>query len=472
MTVDTEDTLHWSTAAGDTLTMLQQLQPNILKGHVRDHLSVIFLHFDVQDEGRAFLRAVHAMMKSAKKHLDEVQQFKIDGTDGTPYVGVGLTAAGYAALGVATVPGDARFAQPGGMKGSRAGLQDPVVSTWDRAYRGEIHAVVLVGDAQNHQQRYETTRHAVLGVLTDGISVLGEELGRSLLNANGHGIEHFGYVDGRSQPLFLDEDIKDETDEQDGTDNWDPAFPLKQVIVQDPAAPDPSVHFGSYFVFRKLEQNVALFKQGEDELADRLGLLGDDRERAGAMLVGRFEDGTPLTLQNDAGSHEPVMNNFDYGSDEDGSKCPFHAHIRKSNPRGFGGSPGGNPTNVPFERSHIMARRGQTYGQRSDIPDADLPPSARPTGGVGLLFMAFNADIDVQFEFTQQAWVNNPDFPFTSPTPAGLDPVIGQGIRPPTNFPTEWGEDERKEVDTVAQAVTMKGGQYFFFPSLAFLGQL
>ena len=119
-----------------------------------------------------------------------------------------------------------------------------------------------------------------------------------------------------------------------------------------------------------------------------------------------------------------------------------------------------------------MARRGQTYGQRSDIPDADLPPSARPTGGVGLLFMAFNSDIDVQFEFTQQAWVNNPDFPFTSPTPAGLDPVIGQGSRPPTNFPTKWGEDERKEVDTVAQAVTMKGGQYFFFPSLAFLGQL
>ena len=133
MTEDTEDTLHWSSAAGDTLTMLQQLQPNILKGHVRDHLSVLLLHFDVQGEGRAFLRAVHAMMKSAKKHLDEVQQFKIDGTDGTPYVGVGLTAAGYAALGVTTVPGHAKFAQPGGKKGARAGVQDPVVSTWDPA---------------------------------------------------------------------------------------------------------------------------------------------------------------------------------------------------------------------------------------------------------------------------------------------------------------------------------------------------
>ena len=83
--------------------------------------------------------------------------------------------------------------------------------------------------------------------------------------------------------------------------------------------------------------------------------------------------------------------------------------------------------------------------------------------------MAFNSDIAAQFEFTQEAWVNNPTFPFTSPTAAGLDPVIGQGPRPTTNFPVEWGEDDRKNTETVAQAVTMKGGQYFFFPSLAFL---
>jgi Dyp-type peroxidase family len=467
MTVDLEQTLSWSTATADAKTMLEQLQPNIVKGHVRDHLSVLFLRFDVPAEGRAFLGAVRPMMKSAKDHLEEVRQFKMDGSDGTVYVGVGLTASGYTALDEGIRPGDDKFTQPGGMKGSRADLNDPVVSTWDPAYQGDIHAVVLVGDAETQQQRYETTRHAVLGLLTDGITVLGEELGRSLVNGANHGIEHFGYVDGRSQPLFLDEDIKDETEEQDGTDNWDPAFPLKQVLVSDPAAPDPQLHFGSYFVFRKLEQNVALFKQGEDDLAARLGL--EDKERAGAMLVGRFEDGTPLTIQKDAGTHEPVMNNFDYGSDEAGSKCPFYAHIRKVNPRGFGGSPDGGPTNVPFERSHIMARRGQTYGHRTDDPGAELPPSARPSGGVGLLFMAFNSDISTQFEFTQSAWANNPTFPFTSPTDAGLDPVIGQGTRPAVDFPTQWGEDGRSTVDTVAQAVTTKGGQYFFFPSLAFL---
>ena len=97
----------------DSAAMLEQLQPNILKGHVRDYLSVRSLHLDVQAEGRAFLRAVRAMMKSAKKHLEEVQQFKLDGTDGTPCVGVGLTAAGYIALGVTPVPADPKFTQSG-----------------------------------------------------------------------------------------------------------------------------------------------------------------------------------------------------------------------------------------------------------------------------------------------------------------------------------------------------------------------
>jgi hypothetical protein len=42
-------------------------------------------------------------------------------------------------------------------------------------------------------------------------------------------------------------------------------------------------------VFRKLEQNVRRFKQVEEDPADALELTGDDRERAGAMIVGRFE---------------------------------------------------------------------------------------------------------------------------------------------------------------------------------------
>ena len=56
------------------------------------------------------------------------------------------------------------------------------------------------------------------------------------------------------------------------------------------------------------------------------------------MIVGRFDDGTPLTLQRTDGAAQAIMNNFTYDSDGDGHKCPFHAHIRKTNPRGSGGA--------------------------------------------------------------------------------------------------------------------------------------
>ena len=92
----------------------------------------------------------------------------------------------------------------------------------------------------------------------------------------------------------------------------------RDALEEADAAVDPLSQFGSYFVFRKLEQNVRLFKDEEEKLADRLGLTGDDAERAGAMIIGRFEDGTPLAVQADAGSHSPVQNDFTYDSDGDG----------------------------------------------------------------------------------------------------------------------------------------------------------
>ena len=63
--------------------MLSQLQPNIVKGHVREHLRILLVQFYDKAEGRAFLKAVGGKMKSAKKHLQEVEQFNADGTPGT-----------------------------------------------------------------------------------------------------------------------------------------------------------------------------------------------------------------------------------------------------------------------------------------------------------------------------------------------------------------------------------------------------
>jgi Dyp-type peroxidase family len=469
MAVDLDTTPSWKAAAGDTASMLEQLQPNIVRAHVREHLSVLFLRFGDQSEGRAFLRELTGLMKSARQHLEEIEEFHTSGKPGTPYVGVGLTRVGYQALGIdaGVVPADSSFVR--GMKhpDSRVRLHDPPTSTWEPTFREEIHGVVLVGDATDAGM--SSARNEVLDLVMGSTTVLGEETGLGQHNSSGDGIEHFGYVDGRSQPLVLEEDVAAELANSPGNNFvWDPAFTLSRVLVKDPAAPDPDVHCGSYFVFRKLEQNVRRFKQAEDELADALQLMGDDRERAGAMLVGRFEDGSPLTVQQTSGAPLPVTNNFDYGADADGRRCPFQGHIRKANPRGSGGF---EPQDQ--ERRHLMARRGQTYGQRTDDPGAELAAEDRPTGGVGLLFMAFNVDLGEQFDFVQSAWVNNPGFPdpHGGATP-GLDPVMSQGPRTEGTYFAIWDAAVPREAAAIPQAVTMKGGEYFFMPSLEFLRHL
>jgi Dyp-type peroxidase family len=452
MAVNLNEPLAWKPATGDAAAMLDQLQPNILKAHVRRHLSVLLLRFDDPPQAREFLKRLVTLMKSARAHLEEIDAYKTGSGHGTPYVGVGLSHEGYGALGIpaARTPTDAAFVRGMRDPATVERLSDPDVADWEAPYRSRIDAIVLVGDQS--EDSVQARCDEIEALKPDSVNVVGRETGLGLYNDDDDGIEHFGYVDGRSQPLFLVEDIEAERRTTDGVTVWDPAAPLARVIVPDPGAPDPATQFGSYLVFRKIEQNVRRFKEEEEAFAERLGLQGDDSERAGAMLVGRFEDGTPLTLQGDEGAHHPVMNDFTYASDDEGLKCPIYAHIRTVNSRGPAAA----------DRLHVMARRGQTYGERDDdINDPKVAVEMRPEHGVGLLFMAFNADIAEQFEYTQATLANG----------AG-DPIIGQGARGAMKGPTRWGEPGLTETDPVAQTVVMKGGEYFFMPSLACLESL
>ncbi|MFN9174994.1 MAG: Dyp-type peroxidase, partial [Synechocystis sp.] len=294
-----------------------------------------------------------------------------------------------------------------------------------------------------------------------------------------------------SQPAFLQKQLEGSTSKY-----WKhPGAPLKLVLIDDPNG-TKDVSFGSFLVFRKLEQNVKGFKTAEAELAKKLKL---PTELAGAMAVGRYEDGTPLVLQpGDQGwaeSDNPkIPNDFNYDSDPDGLKCPFHAHVRKSNPRLE--SVGSFAKDADQELGHRIARRGITYGGPLSATDDlhDLPEK-----GVGLLFMCYQSDIWEQFEFIQRLWCNNPlflkpgsDFPPGSAIPpeiprTGLDavigqkqgdqfdPVIGEVPQSPQNWPEEWGKATTpitEPENQFGQFVTLKGGEYFFSPSLTFLRNL
>jgi Dyp-type peroxidase family len=278
------------------------------------------------------------------------------------------------------------------------------------------------------------------------------EHGHVLTNEHGDGIEHFGYADGVSQPLFLKEDVdKGNESGQENKSVWDPSAGLNLVLSYDGNGTG-AYSYGSYFVFRKLEQNVKGFKKKEEEMADALHLEGHDAERAGALLVGRFEDGTPITLQGAEGMRHPIPNGFTFQDDGKGLRCPFQAHIRKVNPR------------TEDKNGHRIARRGIPYGNRQpDLGD-------QPTKDVGLLFMCYQQRIENQFEAMQAHWANDPDF---NGPGVGLDPIVGQGDRTEQQYAFEWGKDEpEKGKFTFDAFVKMRGGEYFFAPSISFLKNL
>jgi deferrochelatase/peroxidase EfeB len=88
-------------------------------------------------------------------------------------------------------------------------------------------------------------------------SVVHEQKGYVLRDANTYEeeIEHFGFRDGVSQPLFLKRDIDKEREHSDFS-KWDPRAPLNLVLFKDPLGDRDKESYGSFLVFRKLEQNV------------------------------------------------------------------------------------------------------------------------------------------------------------------------------------------------------------------------
>ena len=477
MAIDLSKPLAWTSATHEEQQMLRDLQGNILKGHGRPETTNLFFKLDAtkqQASRRALREIANFHVTSAFEQLLETQRFHESGASGDTFVAMMLSFTGYVAIGrQALAPsGEPQFVKGMRDAASIAAVKDPAVATWEAHFAQDIHLMVLVGDMDRNRVRLK--RDKIVDILDQaGATLVHEQKGSAVKDTNNNGIEHFGYVDGRSQPLLLVEDIEKES-ENAGVTRWDPQFGLGAALVQEPPPSPGAVTFGSYFIFRKLEQNVRTFKRREQELATALGLTTDEtREVAGALAVGRFEDGTPVTM-SDKGRNENPPNDFNYNGDA-GSRCPFHAHIRKVNPRGSG--PGG----LADERTHVMPRRGIPFEDvpravhPSDLPgsdslaefDADVGPKL-PTGGVGLLFMAYNASLTKQFVFTQGSWANAPGFPVAG---AGLDPVIGQGAGVPAQkWHKTWDEPASPTPSFDFHGfVAMRGGEYFFAPSLSVL---
>lgn len=490
MPIKWDKPLAWTAADVDERAMLADLQGNILKGHGRHATRNIFLRLDGgREKSRLLMRRLGALTINALDQLfaaethKKLKAAKLPPGATPTFVSVMLTHQGYEKLDLADRAPDGGDAFRAGMR-ARGGTLADDPATWEAAWSERPDVLVLLaddpdGDAEWTSERLDASEATILNIATPlGGHVLTTERGRAIFrtqpgDVDPEGIEHFGYVDGRSQPLFLKESV-----EEENRANWDPAFPLKQLLVVDPASAG-GTGCGSFFVFRKLKQDVRGFKEAEAKLqalehdGAKLG------EVAGAMIVGRFEDGGPATSfgemlkdRIDAGSAQagPVPNDFDYRDDMQGARCPFHAHIRKTNPRGDTVRLGRAPDDRD-ERSRLMARRGITYGERDRTLDPDDKDPALPQRDVGLLFMSYQRDIAHQFEFTQTAWANEPRFApgFAGRAAPGRDPVIGlQGEEAGAiiSMPHAWNDPGAPRTPTdFGEHVTTRGGDYFFAPA-------
>ena len=327
---------------------------------------------------------------------------------------IALTAAGLRALGVRDEV-VATFA-PEYVDGMAArarllgdvGLSDP--AKWDKGFAGDIGVLVTL-NAQTPEQLDDAIKPLRAKIRrVAGVKIAAEQHAHLLQGAR----EHFGYADGFAQPAIMGSSEEKArgggVPEPDG--RWRAlapgefvlGYPDEDTLVDKarrlPAAPGaPLGANGTYMVWRKLHQDVALWRRVMRDAGERYH--DGDEVKLAAKVVGRWPDGTPLSTHPDGPDAAfdpaaPGANDFRYDDDRFGMKCPLGAHIRRSNPRdalGFAGNQ---------SLRHRMIRRGMPYGE-------PLPEGVHEDDGAerGLCFVSFQASIARQFEGVQVPWLND-----------------------------------------------------------------
>ena len=467
----------------DLQGLFGDLQGNILNAHGRDHSRHIFLCFAAEaDKCREWVASFAPQVTSAAEQHQTARDYQVTGTEHL-FASFMLTDTGYRALKIdgQNIPDDKAFragmknhdaVYDTGPRGVHTRSTNPInddLDVWEDYFLQQIDALIVFayggmdGDIEKCTQLLDEQVKKVEYKVRGIARVVSVQSGFALRNQHGHVIEHFGYADGVSNPQFLKSSTQSSA--ENGIENYDPAAPVGLVIVQDPGGQSANESFGSYFVYRKLQQNIKGFNDRVKSLAKALSDAGDkqiDCELAGGLVVGRFKDGTPVSLQAKLGRN--AFNNFDYSDDTDGLRCPFHAHIRKTNPRGDTHRASGVP--MRSERSKRIARRGISYG------DTELNPETE-WSDAGLLFLSCQSDIEQQFLVMQCGWSNNKDF-LTQGT--GLDPIIGQGIKDEEAPCQQWPVSTLGENHTIDFSfndfIRCRGGEFFFAPSISFLKSL
>lgn len=520
----------------EPLFELDEIQGNILAGFSKDRQLLIALRLRDPVASRAWVARITPHIHS----MAEVEQFNAlfrarrrrlghdpAGLIAT-WANVAFSHGGLAALTSQAdadgVPDDAFRAglpaRAASLGDGLAGAPDPT-QEWKIGGTGNVPDVLLIvaSDDETQLNHVADQLRPGAGDLAGAPEVIWEEMGRTRPDLPGH--EHFGFKDGVSQPgvrglvsrnpdVFFEERLL-VAPQQGEVEFASPGLPLvwpgefvfgyaslnaasgaNGGPVESPPLSPLWIKNGSLLVFRRLKQDVAGFhrflRAAAASLAATPAFPGMDPERLGALLVGRWASGAPVSRTPDQdlpalAKHPFAANDFLFTVDTPAPKflpgagnpdafprakedslgviCSRAAHIRKVNPRDHGDD-FGDQFDVLTRR---ILRRGIPYGPPLPVPPGGQLPA---DDGIdrGLHFLCYQTSIVNQFEILQQDWANSTDNPKKAP---GHDIIIGQTDDGRRDITLYTAAGEQQVVPAERQFVTPTGGGYFFVPSISAL---
>ena len=455
------------------------IQGFVLRGYNMPFARFCFLHFEDPRDARSLIQQLLGIITTGQQW----DQGKPQSTLNIAFTFKGLVKLDLPIATLISFP--VEFQQ--GMKARAGILGDTGVNAperWDPLWRedtseAEVHAWLAIHAMTQDALEARTVAAQALLTETGGARILDfQDAASIVLDGKITTKEHFGYTDGFGNPDYLG--VCRTTQPGQGKlmpdGSWAPLATGELLLGyadeagELPVAPIPHLlaSNGTFMVYRKLHQNVGTFRRFLEDWSARYG-AGDGaaREKLASKFIGRWPDGTPVESSPDAPdpaiTQDPNRStNFTYGDDASGARCPIGAHIRRVHPRdafGFDGR---------LINRRRISRRGLPYGPWASPEDRspDLDKTER-----GVAFMVLNASISRQFEFVQQQWINygndahlgNEKDLLIGNHGAGEKYVI-QGDTRAANPPFVCAQ--------LPNFVELRGGDYFFLPSMTALGMI
>ena len=443
-------------SAGDNLGTqaptldLNEIQATVLRQRPAPYFGThVLLRVDHPRTGRDLLRRLIPHVDSAAGWWKATE----------PWIAVGISYAGLEALGV---PAASLQSFPEAFRlgmAARAhqlrdeGVNDP--KNWEFPFgTGQVHiGLSAFSDSEEKWRRVVAIAREQYEAFS-GVSVLQtQDFGQQPGDRNS-----LGYKDGIDQPPIEGSGVEPLPGQ---------GRPIKAgefilgyagetgVLLPMPQ-PDILGRNGTYVGFRKYQTRVGAFNR----FLRANGRTEEERELVAAKLVGRWRSGAPLTLAADIdnptlGADPQRNNDFDYSHDTRGRQVPFGAHIRRMNPRDT------ELSRLTDVNIHRLIRRGTTYGPPYD---ANALSEKDDEVARGAIFLFISAKAMATIEFLQQEWINEGNFVRLGDE---RDPIVGRqeqgAVFTIPKVPV------RRRLHGIETFNVLRGGEYFFMPSLSSL---